>query len=255
MSTITVSTADLLQLLSDLSQTATADPDAGAIAGVLLHTETGALDDEPGRTELLVATSTTGQVVGHAHIPCEGSIPVPMLCPIDAVKSVISVFKPAVKANKQHHVTLRREGFSVTVSEVADAALFETEDAPERLTLSFGLGNPADFPYVWPLLVPHTESPVLDHESGQSIPAVPRVDLTHPAVTPFARVARSRGAPIELYPYHQRRAVHVQIGTRYRGVLVPSSYDDAALARQPEQVAPPADIYAPERHFFESVRP
>lgn len=252
--TLYVSTPQLIQLLTDLSHTAATDPDAGAIAGVLVHISRGHVGEDPGETSLLVGTSTNTSVVGHARIGCDGHLAEPMLWPISEVRSVISVFKPAAKADKMHHVAIRRDGYTVTISELDDPALFESGDGRERLQLSFALGTVADFPYIWPLLEIHDIREVLDQETGRAIPAAPRVDVSHPALTPFTKISRSRGgAPIELYVYHQRRAVHVQIGETYRGVLMPSKWDDLGHTES-SRVQPAADVCVPERHYFESVQ-
>lgn len=254
MSTVQVSTPALIRLLTDLSHTAASDPEAGAVAGVVMHTERGHVAEDPGETGLLVGTSTNSKVVGHAHTGCDGHSDVPMLWPIAEVRSIISVFKPAAKADKMHHVQIRRDGHSVTISELADPALFDTDEGRERLSISFALGNLPDFPYVWPLLEVHPTRQVHDQESGRTIPAAPRVDFAHPAITPFTKVSRSReSAPIELYIYHQRLPVHVQIGDSYRGVVMPWKWDDLGYTES-SRMEPPGDCYAPERHHFESVQ-
>ncbi|MER5388354.1 hypothetical protein [Saccharopolyspora sp. NPDC002686] len=243
MTTLQVNTAELCALLADLSHTAPSDPEFGALAGIVLHTSRGHVGTDPGQTTLLVGTSTTRTVAGHAYTSCSGYLHEPMLWPIGDVRAALAVLRPLAKADKAHTTAISRDGASVVLAEVGDPALFDDLDAPAGTELRFTVGDLTDYPRgIWALLGDiHTASVVFDTD-GRAIDAAPRTDLTAAALLPFCRVARSRGEAIELYRYHQRRAVLVQIGPAYRGVLMPASYEDG----NPSEVTePPGEVYAP----------
>lgn len=236
MSTVRILTQDLVGLLTSLIPTASTDAETGAIAGVLLHTARGDRMFEPGRTDLLVGTSCNGRVAGHTNADAFGQLHEPMLWPIDDVRTVIAAFKPKAKAERSHAVEIAIDGPTFVVREVDDA-LF----GADGLSVRFSPGRIADYPRgVWSVLAEpagtfsdHAGRPVLPH---------PRTDVPPSALAPFARVAAALKDDVELFRYHQRRHLLVQIGLRYRGAIWPSIWD-VDQPRQP--TAPDVEIHDP----------
>lgn len=224
-----IPTKHLVGLLTDLAHTA-ASPEVGeATAAILLHTTRGYAKGDPGKTDLLVATSTDGVFVGHAHIECYGQIR-PMLWPISEVNAVVAVLKPLAKIT-EHAVEISREGDTISVAE--DADLFGG-----GLKLTFASLDPADFPTdgVHGLL---TEIRTTPADNTAPAPA-PRTDFSPSRLAPFLKIAARRGEILQLFRYHQRLPVTVQIGSAYRGIVRPLDYrdDDPAAGAFPH-----GDVY------------
>lgn len=233
MSKIRVETSSLVDMLRDLVQTAGESED-GAIGGVLVHVDRGYPGVEPGKTTMLVGTSTTGRTIGHTYTWCTGTMS-PTLWPIDDVMATIAVLRPLTrKTDPKHAVEIRCEDGKVVIAE--DPDLFG-----DRLTLSFKAGDLADYPRrIWHLLTEiHVRPAVTDN--GVSVPARPRTDIPPAGLVPFQRVATRRKAVVEIYRYHQRLPVLIQIGSDYRGAVLPTAWPDGA-----DGTGPDADVYAPE---------
>lgn len=231
MSLIRVKTKTLIELLTDLCHTAHADPTAEpAMAGVLLHTDRGYPDpSEPGESDILVGTSTTYVHTGHTWMQCFGQAS-PMLWSITDVRSVISVFKPLSKKEKEHSLDIRHEGGEVTVAE--DPTLFG------ETSLSFHTAALDDWP--------RDRFVVLDrnYEGSADTPSTARTDLDHATLAPLLKVAKRRGEPIQLYRRHQSKPILVQIGGGYRGVVATSRAWIEQDSRGGEM--PGSDLYVPE---------
>lgn len=232
MSLIRIRTKRLLGILADLSLTAMADPKTEpAMAGVLLHTARGYADpSEPGEGDILVGTSTTYVHTGHTWMECLGQT-APMLWSITDVRSVISVFTPLAKAEKDHSVDVRHEAGEVVVAE--DPKLFG------ETSLSFHTADLTDWP--------RDRFKVLDtnFEGREETDPTARTDIDHATLAPLLKVAKRRGAPIQLYRRHQRRPILVQIGGAYRGAVVPSRLwiEDAPVGAGE---MPDTELYVPE---------
>lgn len=224
-----INTKHLVEILTDLAHTAADPAVGGATAAILLHTARGDLKDEPGKTDLLVGTSTDGVLVGHTFTDCYGQIR-PMLWPIASVKDVIAVLKPKAK-EKDHAVDIIIDLNNVTVAE--DPNLFE-----DGLRLTFTSLDPADFPTVAVngLLTSTRTVPAYD----DAPPAAPRFDFPAWALAPFVKVASRRKEPLEMYPHHQRLPVALQVGLAYRGVVRPARWDDENVSAGME---PGGDVY------------
>jgi hypothetical protein len=232
---IRVLTSHLVPLLADLLHTAESDAAGGAVAGVLLHSDQGAVGVEPGKTSLLVGTSTDTTVVGHTWTQASGALP-PMLWGIEDVRAVIAVCKPLYKDEKTHVTIIGREGDRIVVRE--DPKLFG--DGSE---LSFPAGKLNDFPRsLWRLLSDVHLRPAVKGEDGQVLPPTARVDFLPRRLTPFLRVAASRGENLSLYTYHQHLPVLVQIGETYRGAVVPSQWPEHLGGSEPDADLWPADL-------------
>jgi len=224
---IHLATKALVGLLTDLAHTS-ADTDMHG-SGILLHSARGYADPaEPGKTDLLAGTSTTGFHCGHTWVSAAGSLGV-MRWALDDVQSVISTFKKKSKGHKEHAVDILRDGDHVTVAE--DPKLWgETSMTFQVLPLD-------DYPRdLWRVMEGH-QRVELDTDP------MPRTDIGPHALGVLAKVAQRHKAPIELYRYHQRRAVLVQIGDRYRGAVYPQRWDADVALSAGEQ--PSSDLYPP----------
>lgn len=224
---IRIETEKLLELLGDLAHTAGG---IGATAGILLHSARGYLGEDPGETDLLVGTSTTGRTVGHTYVPAYGQMPAPMLWPAADAAAVVAAFRPKLKVNKEHQLEIRHSGSTFTVTE--DPHLFG-----DGLKVEFTEGQIGRYPRnLWDHL---RDVPMLLDDWG---PALPRTDVSPAALEPFIKVAKARKDSLQLYRYHQRGRVLVQIGHHYTGLLVSDQDWDVAH----DGTAPDADVYAPE---------
>lgn len=237
MTIIKVKTKTLIELLTDLEHTAEANAVLwGAMAGVLLHTARGYPDPtEPGEADILVGTSTTSVHTGHTWVQAYGQTP-PMLWPIDDVRAVLSVFKPLAKKTKEHSVDIRCEAGEITVAE--DPTLFG------ETSLKFHAGDLTK----WPrdrFKVLGTRFEFRIGEIAEELGSVAaRTDLDHSVLDAFRKVAKRRGAPIQLYRWHQGKPILVQIGATYRGVLMPGRRwieDDPRAGDMPD-----TELYVPE---------
>jgi DNA segregation ATPase FtsK/SpoIIIE-like protein len=229
---IRVETSRLIEVLIDLSHTA--DEPGMTCGSILLHTASGYADSgEPGRSSLLVGTSTDKFAVGHTWCVASGSCE-PMLWGINDALATVAVFKPQTKGNPDHSVEIRREGNEITVQEDPDLL-------GEGLQLKFTLADLNDFPRaLWNVLDQSGLDPARTTER------VPRVDLAPARLVAFSKIAARRKASIETYTYHHSQTVLVQIGPSYRGALVPVRWadDDANLIK--DGYAPSTDLYTPD---------
>jgi S-DNA-T family DNA segregation ATPase FtsK/SpoIIIE len=237
-------TKALLELLGCLVHTASSDPEDGAIAGVLLHTARGERGLEPGRTDLLAGTSCNRLAVGHSYVEAYGQLHRPTLWRIDDVRTVQAALRPKVKDNKLHGVEIRlSEGTVVVRERDRDDTLFD-DPHDGGLRLEFDDGPIGEFPRsAWSLLstVPTRRS--LTDVDGRVLPALPRSDIAAAALGPFVKVAGLLKTPLEVYRYHQRLPILVQIGTTYRGAVTTSRWDDDTPT---DGEAPSSEVYAPD---------
>ncbi|GAA0897878.1 hypothetical protein [Pseudonocardia zijingensis] len=241
---VRVQTRSFLALLADLAHTASKDPDAGAIGGILLHTGRGEIGDEPGRTDLLVGASTDRFIAGHTYTACAGQLSgTPTLWALRDVKSVIAVFKASAKADEMHAVDITRDGPLVTIAE--DPNLFD-----DGLKLQFAQMPVDDYPAagVYRNLNRETADRV-ENQAGRLVEALPRTDYPSSKLDAFLKVATARKAPLQLYRTHQAEAILVQIGGTYRGVMVPSRYEPDGDERRPD-----AEVHTPDLEVLEALQ-
>lgn len=222
MSSIIIGTGDLLRLLGALSATAVQDEEGNGTdwPGILLHC-TRDPEAAPGQREVLVGTAGDGWLLGHLQVRCQGQWDRPTLWSIDDVDALVSAFRPKLKANKLHAVEIELVDGQVIVSE--DDNLVDT-----GLRLQFSAKSLARYPRnAWQLLgdVPLDPRPV-DRRTGEVVPVEARTDVPPSALAAFGKVAKILGAPVEMYRYHQRLPVLVQVGYAYRGLFTPSAYEE-----------------------------
>jgi S-DNA-T family DNA segregation ATPase FtsK/SpoIIIE len=237
---VRVTTKEFIGLLAALVHTASDDPEMGAIAGILLHTARGYASAEPGRSTLLVGTSTDTITAGHTWVLANGHMQ-PMLWPIGQVAPALAVLRRMSKGDSDHTVEIRQDGDQVTLAEGEN--LFG-----EGASYTFDLGDASRFPRtLWRLLSDvHLRPAVRDRDADQVIPVGVRTDVSEVALAPFLTIAKARKQPIELYRYHQRLPVQVVIGGNYRGAFLPYlNGDDLDTSRHPDDAVYPADLPEP----------
>lgn len=225
-------TKDLLALLNDLVLTAPAEAGLAGVAGILVHTARVQENAEVGEVNCLVGTSTNGWSVGHTWTEAGGYLP-PTLLPIQYVRALtVSLKKLLTKDNAGDHVTeIRREGDEVLFME--DPDLFGN-----GFVQRFGYSSLDDWNRkVFPMLATtHLTAPT------DLKPVENRTDYTASLLAPFLKVADRRSGTLSLYRVHQSLAVHLQIGTSYRGLIVPSKgWNDSSLC---DGQAPDVGVYA-----------
>lgn len=237
---IRVATKDLIGLLATLAHTAADLPELGAVAGILLHTTRGYLGDEPGKSGLLVGTSTDTRVIGHTSVLCSGSGE-PMLWPIGEVGAAIKVLQQMSKKDSEHRVEILRDGQQVTLAE--DGNLFGA-----GASFTFDLGDAGKYPrHVWRMLSDaHLRPVVKDPDSGEPIPVGVRTDVAGAALAPFLAVAKARKECIQLVRHHQRLPVQVVIGHNYRGAFRPETWaEDLDITEFADGAVYPAELPEP----------
>lgn len=211
---LTIPTKALVGLLTDLAHTAADPAEAEATAAVLLHSARGHLGAAPGKTDLLVGTSTDSVLLGHAHTQCYGSV-APMLWPISDTKAVLGALKPLAKI-KEHTTEIAVDAERITVA--------ETPNLFGGLELSFkGLDIEA-----WPTEGVHRMLTVLRTTPSMPNPdePAPRTDIHASRLAPFLKIASRRSEPLQFFRWHQYVPIVVQIGDAYRGITRPSDWPD-----------------------------
>lgn len=227
MSLLKIRTKALVGVLTDLVLTSADEGHPNA--GVLIHAARGYADpSEPGQGDILVGTSTTGFHCGHTWVSAIGQLPV-MLWRLGDAQVVLDTFKKKSRGQKEHALDIRRDGDHVTVAE--DPQLFgETSVTFQTLPLD-------DYPRdLWRVMKGA-------HRVDLDTEPMPRTDIAPHALTVLGKIARRHGHPIELYRYHQRRAVLVQIGSTYRGAVWPQRWDADVAPAAGE--SPSSDLYPP----------
>lgn len=214
-------TTDLLSLLNDLVLTAADEAGLAGCAGILLHTSRVDEGIEPGGVNVLVGTSTNGTAIGHCWAEAGGTIQ-PTLLPIQYVNAMrVGLGKLINKDNKATHITdLRREGDEIVIAE--DPDLFGG-----GFSQRFGAGNLDEWPRAaFTILSTVYLTPPTDARAVEN-----RTDFPAARLAPFLSIASRHGGQMSMYRVHQALNVHIQIGTHYRGVMVPSGqWNDGSSA-------------------------
>lgn len=230
--TLHIPTRALVDFLGDLTHTAGGD--GRPTDAVLLHTARGYLyPDSPGRSTLLVGTSTNTKCAGHTWVGADGDLP-PTLWPIEHVKAVVAVYKPLSRQDG-HEVQIRLDAGEVTVAE--NPNMFG-----DGQSFTFTAGPLDKYPRLtWELL----------QRPGQNdTPVQPRTDIYPAYLAPFVKVATRRNEAILLFRYHQQARLLVQIGTRYRGWVAVEDWGtdrDEDAGREPGADLYPPDLPAPAK--------
>jgi Ftsk gamma domain len=238
VSSINVRTSDLVSFINQLIHTASSELSEGPTAAILLHTVRGDRGTEPGQVDLLVGTSTDRMVIGHTNTYANGQLHRASLWHIDDARAVVASFRPKLKNDKDHHVSIELAGDKVTVAE-------EDDLLREGFRLEFAEAPIGEYPRgLWHMLGDIRIDPQVLGEGDRPIPVCDRTDIAPGRLQPFVKVAGLIGAPVELYRCHQNLTILVQIGGQYRGALTPVRWDDGLDRAAGE--APSAEVYAPD---------
>lgn len=110
--------------------------------------------------------------------------------------------------------------------------------------------DPASYPgpRIYRTLMSRTADIIDTPKPGCRAEALPRTDLRQTALAAFAKVAKRRGMPVEMYRTHQNEPVHVQVGHSYRGLLMPLEYHADGDER-----GPAAEVHAPDLARLEKL--
>lgn len=219
--TITVSTKKLIDALTDGLRTA-------GDRGVHIGTYRAPFKDEPGDTDLLAVTSSTGYVLGHTWIRCDGQLRHAALWPLGSTASVLAICKSLAKKgdeNNEHTVDLHmvmaevpadakegdHPGWTVTLSETP--ALFDSDTE-----FQFHASAETDFPIdgmrrmLWHAPRPEDQEPPK--------PTMLTQWSSH-VLEPLVKISARRGEPIRLYRSEDRLQQRVQIGDTWLGAAMP----------------------------------
>lgn len=229
---IRIPTVGLVGLLTDLVLTAADPDDSEATAGVLLHTVRGHATTGPGRSDLLVGTSTSGVLIGHAWTTCAGQLTTPTLWHVNDVLRTVRAFKSLAK-DREHTTKISAGGSEVEI--VEDMGTLPGMES------GFGVTFASMATKEWPVEVVAGQLAEVRMSRVDS-DAVPRMTMTGSRVAPFLKIAARRGEYIEAYRYHHQLPVHLQIGRAYRGVISPVPDDE-----HPGADAPWGDVHPPVR--------
>lgn len=219
----TAAVSRLIELLTDALQT-TADDTCG---GIHVATARGPWGADPGDRDVLAATSTTGTVMGHCWVACDGQIPA-SVWPEDAARNVLAIAKSlAKKGGDDDPRTVdisavrapgpddgdEHPGWIVTVRD--SPALFDSDTE-----LQFHAHHESRFPTA---AINRILSGAGDLDAR--LKNVPLTVWSATVLKPLVAVAARRKAPIQLYRQTGRAAHLVQIGETWLG---------AAMCRHPD---------------------
>lgn len=182
----TLPVGDFFAMLTDTIRTSGTDQTLPMICGVLLHT--------PPRKSVLVATSTDRFTLGQAHAPTVGRIPDVWIPLVDA-KRILTVIKAggfdgdlAIAVHPDDRITFTTNTVSATITSHGPA--------------------PA-FPPVGELFNEAAAKPT-------------RETILSPAyLKRFSDIAKSRGEYLAVQMQDRHKPVHLVIGDRYRGLIMP----------------------------------
>lgn len=220
----TIATSRLIEVLTDALHT-TADDTCGGIHVATSRAPWGG--NEAGERDVLAATSTTGSVMGHCWVACDGQIPA-SVWPEDAARNVLAIAKSlAKKGGDEDPRTVdisavrapgpddddEHPGWIVTVRD--SPALFDSDTE-----LQFHAHHESRFPTA-------AINRILSGAGDLDVRLknVPLTVWSATVLKPLVAVAARRKAPIQLYRQTGRAAHLVQIGETWLG---------AAMCRHPD---------------------
>ncbi|HEY2763375.1 MAG TPA: hypothetical protein VGJ13_05095 [Pseudonocardiaceae bacterium] len=251
MSTATIPTRNFVGLLADATLTASDDPELPALCAVLLHSDRGewtVQETDPDdrstalidviTSDLLIATSTDRYALGQAHEHCEGQLHKPVVVSLTDAKAVIAAFKPLVHSlgkETTHHVVLTLEGDTLTVAE-------DPKQVPDGFSVSFSVAYAyEEFPRFADLMTPDTAKTVTD-DDGRAVAPSYGTGFEPTRLWAFVQVGKRRKMLVAMYRHHQTRAVVIEVGSAYRGVLMPYRLDE----KTGQQNGPLVRVFTPD---------
>lgn len=248
MSVLTLPTREFVGLLADAVLTAGKDPDLPLLATILLDTDRGEIilkSDDEGDTplidtvvsDLLVATSTDGiSMVGQGHTACTGRFHRPVLIARLDAEALVKVFTPLAKTAQQnvtHQVQVEIAGDTLEVAE-------DPEQRPNGVVVQCRALDLDDYPKTLPLVMqPDVTQPVID--DGTEIPPSYGSGLGALAFETIGKVGKRRKMPTAYYRHHQRRGVVVEVGSKWRGLFMPTRLEEA----EGQHLGPQVRVFEP----------
>lgn len=242
MSKLTAPTLEFVQMLRDAELFSPDEELHPAAAGIFLHSARGHVGAEPGRVDVLSATTAGPYMAAHCHVTVSGQIDDILLAKAD-VDVLLAAFAPLAKRPK---------------GDPPHELLLETRPADRGLEL-VAVEAPSLLEGVGPEIVlqgrDHSEFPAarLAQNFDPAIAAgwdpaterPPAVQTLMSASTlqAFTKVATRRGEPIQWFRWHHNHVMHVQIGDRFVGVLTPISVP----ADMPVADAADVDLFLPQQ--------
>lgn len=232
---LTVHTKKLLGLFDDLLITAELKGEFPEYNGIHLQHARGPWEDEPGETDLLVATSANGSVAGHSWVDAIGSID-PVFVSVPNIRSIKGVFAGLAKSfDDEHVVEVSYENGILTVKEYRDTIVGEEATELQVPTVENN-EFPLDGVRKW-----------LDGSAGSKAPrdadgnfAVDEsVTVWDQSLSLLLRVAKRRKSPLRLYRAHAANIHRAQIGDTWRGAIKPLVPDVDIATDEPD-----ADLHA-----------
>lgn len=215
---LTVDPAEFHGLLVDLMRSASDDSALPMINGVLLH-----LADHDG-TKVLVGTSTNRFLAAQAFINAGGDL-APLWLDLSRVKQIVAILKPYTRANNL-----------LTELSIADDKLVVRQPGDivlPAVSITVPVGDQHDsFPKMAKLFAPDE-----DAATGDAVTFDPRW-----LSVPLA-VAKRRGERFTFTTVRVKKANFVQVGERYRALLMPVNESAASVPF----FAPPHDTTEPAR--------
>jgi S-DNA-T family DNA segregation ATPase FtsK/SpoIIIE len=222
--TITVSTAKLIDTLTDALQTAD-----NAVGGVHLATHRAPWRDEPGNVDLLAFTSTDRYTVGHTWIPVDGQL-VASVWPVENAATVLTICKSLLsRRGKEHTVDIdlthaeplpdaeddENPGWVVTLSETPALFASDTE-------FQFHAHPEDKFPIrSMRRVLRFAEYPFSEDEEPLEETAL---TLWSPGIlAPLVAVAKRRKMSMQFFRSSFRRLQVVQIGDTWLGAAIPGT--------------------------------
>ncbi|HEY9314616.1 cell division protein FtsK [Williamsia sp.] len=222
---ISINTRRLVDLLTDLLDTC-------GWRGVYLGSVRGEFGAEPGEISLLVGTSTDGATLGHTWTPAISGELQATLWPASDVQAAISVYKVYAKL-KDHTVDISVEGDAILIRETPE--LF---DGGTELRFDYKEFEDDD-PTLdrWRRILSDDPLPHPVDASGEPRPDIARTSFTYQALLPLIKIARRRGAAINLFGHHPLQLHRVQIGDTWIGAVAPMANPDHSDPDGPTETA------------------
>lgn len=248
MSVIAIDTRHLVGLMTDLVKTASKEPLIPHLCAVLLHTDQAMAEVDDGQggketmeSEVLVATSTHGRIIGQGHAPCNGQLHRPVLVSSNDAQSIVKVFTALMKLVDQKTVTHRTQlelvGNTLTVSEDEEVV----ESGVELSIQVLDEDVVENFPHnVARALIPDADADVLDKDQVV-VPPSYGTGLRGEHLGIVAAISKRRAMEPIVYRSHQSRSLVVTIGSMYRMTVAPWPLD----TETGEHVTPQVPVFQP----------
>lgn len=211
---ISINTRHLVDLLTDLLATS-------GFRGIYLGSIRGEFGEEPGEISLLVGTSTDGITIGHTWTPAVSGELEATLWPVSDVQATISVYKGYSK-QKDHTVDISVEGEAILIRETPE--LF---DGGTELRFDYRQFEDDDLTLArWRRILSDEPLPHPVDAAGEPREDIARTSFPPDALAPLVKIAKRRGASINLFGDHPVQLHRVQIGDSWIGAVAPLSNPD-----------------------------